>query len=428
MIGSGTSQFLPFSRFALLQQLSDHAGNDAETFEDIRQLLRQLALCQHQRFRQQLNVLKRNFLPFSPDRDTQVVIDYSPEQRQGMQGDLLGLLKTLLAQANYDRITADDLNDIFSATSPYGLQLKVDLSEYEQMLLYARGHCTIEKTYRHWKTLFLKKHAVALPIYQRLFLLLKLKPAEARLDEIMQKEGVSRRKAEKELAHYRQNLPDNISGEHIIIKLFKNIPQADLEMLFPNTEIKLKPFDKLKLGVTAGGGTVGSITATATKLAAAANPAAAAAALAGLAGVVFRQVSKFFGQRTKYMMTLAQNLYFHNLANNRAALTLLVDRAEEEMFKNSALAWFILHRDGAADNTAALRQRVETFVHEAFGMAVSFDVDAAIGYLRDIGLIEHDRLAAVPAATGCRILETEWQASLQQALEEDASSLEDIEA
>ncbi len=406
------SQFLPFSRFALLQRLREQPQwrEDETTVE---RFLRQFAALQHQHFRQQLHGLKRNFLPFSPDRDTQVFIDYADQQREQMQHELLGALKQLLEQANYDRITADDLDRLFSEASPYGLQLKVDLTEFAQMLLYSRGHDEVEKSYRHWKTLFLKKHVITLPVYQRLFLLLKLKPAETRIGEIMQKEGIERKKAEKRLERYRQNLPDNVSGDHIIIKLFKNIPQADLEMLFPNTQVKLKPFDKLKLGVTAGGGTIGSVTATATKVAAAANPMAAAGALAGLAAVVFRQVSKFFGQRTKYMMTLAQNLYFHNLANNRAALTLLVDRAEEEMFKNSLLAWFILYRDGAAESENALRQRIEDFIHETFGLSVAFDIEAAISSLRQAGLIDAEQLAVVSPAEGCRILEAKWLGLLE---------------
>ncbi len=405
--------FLPLSRFALLEALRDEPQWPAQG----ERLVRLLGAVQHQRFRDRLNALKRAFLPFSPDRDTRVFIDYADKERRALQQQLRTLLVELLNEANYEEITAADLDRLFSAASPYGLELKVDLSEYEEMLLYARGHDQVEKQYRHWKTLFLKRHRTILPVYQRLFLLLKLKPEAQRIDEIMQRENVGRKKAEKKLARYRANLPDNISNDHIIVKLFKNIPQADLEMLFPNTQVKLKPFDKIKLGITAGGGTVGSITATATKLASAANPMAAAAALAGLAGVIFRQVMKFFGQRTKYMMTLAQNLYFHNLANNRAALTLLADRAEEELFKNSLLAWFLLHRNGPADDAAALKARAEKYLDERFGLHADFDVEAATAALRDAGLLANHRLDAVPVEEACRILDQKWRQALQAELE-----------
>ncbi len=417
--------FLPISRFALLAQLRQQAPDDAVAKQHER-LFHLLAAWQHQSYRSRLNALKKAFLPFSPDRDTQVFLRHDAEQLEQLQRQLLELLTGLLAEANYHEITAADLDRIFSAASPYGLALKVDLSEYEEMLLHARGEDRKEKSFRHWKTLFLKKHHAAVPVYQRLFLLLKLKPVATRIEEIMRTEQVDRKKAEKKLQRYRANLPDNISDDHIIIKLFKNIPQADLEMLFPNTQVQLKPFDKLKLGITAGGGTIGSVTATATKVATATNPMAAAGALAGLAGVVFRQVMKFFGQRTKYMMTLAQNLYFHNLANNRAALTLLTDRAEEETFKNTLLAWSVLDRDGPADDPEQLRRLVEAFIAENFGLRVDFDIDAALAGLREAGLLANDRLAALPPDEACRILERKWRAAQPDAPEPEED--EDSEA
>ena len=44
-----------------------------------------------------------------------------------------------------------------------------------------------------------------------------------------------------------------------MLKLFQNVPRADIEMLFPNTKVEFKLLDKLKLGLTAGGGTVAGL-------------------------------------------------------------------------------------------------------------------------------------------------------------------------
>jgi len=429
MSDTTSEHFLPVSRFALLAKLREAGQWDEDEQASCEQLYQYLSLWKHQTFRRELQLLKRSFLPFSPDRDTHAILDYSAEESATLQQTLLSHLQSLLQQANYTAITLDDLQQIFNVDSPYGLQLKVDLSEFDEVLLYARGSQQVTKSIRHWKSLFLKKVPIEVPVYQRLFLLLKLKPAETRISEIMRNEAVGEKKARKKLRRYRENLPDNISGDHIIIKLFKNIPRADLEMLFPNTQVKLKTFDKLKLGITAGGGTIGSVTATATKLAAAANPTTAAAALAGLVGVVFRQVMKFFGQRTKYMMVLAQNLYFHNLANNRAALTLLTDRAEEEAFKNTLLAYFILHQQGAAADKAELQQRTENFIRDAFAVSIRFDVDSAITSLRDDKLITNDKkLQAIPPAAACQQLEMHWQNHIKTLIQPDNNDEDALEA
>ena len=36
-----------------------------------------------------------------------------------------------------------------------------------------------------------------------------------------------------------------------LLKMFRNVPRADLEMLFPNTEVRMKTIDKLMIGVPA---------------------------------------------------------------------------------------------------------------------------------------------------------------------------------
>ena len=48
-----------------------------------------------------------------------------------------------------------------------------------------------------------------------------------------------------------------------VLKLFRNVPAADLEMLFPNTEVRIKPLDMLLIGVLAA---VGGIVVWMTKL------------------------------------------------------------------------------------------------------------------------------------------------------------------
>ena len=36
-----------------------------------------------------------------------------------------------------------------------------------------------------------------------------------------------------------------------LLKLFQNVPKADLEMLFPNTRVRMRTIDKLLIGVPA---------------------------------------------------------------------------------------------------------------------------------------------------------------------------------
>lgn len=47
-----------------------------------------------------------------------------------------------------------------------------------------------------------------------------------------------------------RNHPDLLPGR-VMIKLFQNVPEADLEMLFPNTQVAMRWSDRLLIGVPA---------------------------------------------------------------------------------------------------------------------------------------------------------------------------------
>ena len=227
----------------------------------------------------------------------------------------------------------------------------------------------------------------------------------------------------------RAHLPKAASSDHIYLKLFKQLPQDDIEMLFPNIKVQFKLFDKLKLAATAGGGTLASMFATVTKVAAATNPIALVAALGGLIGVIARQVMSFFNTRNRYMMMLAQNLFFHNLANNRGVLTLLVDRAEEEDVKEDTLLYYFLTEAGSEPKDAEeVRAKIEAFLFDQFRLDVAFDVDDAAGRLIRDGLVHRDpqgRLIALDPDAACAHLEARWRSCLSDSVLTDKETADE---
>ena len=127
-----------------------------------------------------------------------------------------------------------------------------------------------------WQKFYLREQ-IDIPFFQRLFLLFKLKPLEKRVHEVMRTQKLSRREAEKIVKRERAGMPPEVKRNCIYMKLFKNIPRSDLEMVFPNTRVRFRFFDKLRLGATAGGGWVSALFGAAGKIALlATNPIAAA--------------------------------------------------------------------------------------------------------------------------------------------------------
>ena len=104
--------------------------------------------------------------------------------------------------------------------------------------------------------------------------------------------------------------------------------------------------------------------------------------------MIFRQVMGFFNTRNRYMMMLAQNLYFCSLANNHGALTLIADSAEEEDVKEDMLLYAFLARSPShRDALPALREEISDFLRERCGADVDYDAEDALRRVKEDGLV-----------------------------------------
>jgi hypothetical protein len=388
---SPEERFIPVTRHDLLDRLSRPEVWGKEV-EEIRTLFRVLVHWRRLEYSERQRQLVRDYHPFNPDADMKGE-PLTEAHRQERQREFLRHIRHLLERGNYIEIPNESIPRLIAEQNPYGIELKVDLSEFEELLIYYRGQTsTIVKPNRldAWVR---RKKPVSLPIYQRLFVLLKLKPIELRLREIMKAENVDEKKAAKILRKLRKTLPSTVTGELIYLKLFKFIPRSDLEMLFPNTRVMLKSFDKLRLGITAGGGTTAGVVGTVSKLTAATaiGPVGWAVALAGLAGIIFRQVTSVFNARTQYMIELNRKLYFHSIANNRSVLAMLTEGGEEEDVKEEALLYtFLVNHPVHESELQHIKEGIEHFLSDAYGIKINFDMNDALARLAEDGLVKKD--------------------------------------
>jgi hypothetical protein len=179
--------------------------------------------------------------------------------------------------------------------------------------------------------------------------------------------------------------PDEPKVNPISIKVFKNIPMADLEVVYPDKKLKMRPFDKTVL--------------TLVVLAAAITGIVKAGGDEGGSGIVtmfvifgvvlLKTVTGFLRTRVKYIAKIAQDLYERNLDSNMGVLQYLVDSVEEQEFKESFLAYLLLVQQGAVMDANGkvpkgltnedLDGTVENFLKENFDdLEVDFDCDGAL--------------------------------------------------
>ncbi len=415
---SRREKFLPVTRFALFDRLSSpSAWHDGEAAE-VRRFFRYLNYWRRQQYNAMLLELEQAYEPFDPDSDLLVTRTFTQGERLQMQARVIALMEKILTQANYERIDPSDVEVILTRESHYGLDLYVDLKAFDEILLFYRGAGTLRERRRSLKKL-LRGEEFEIPVYRRLFILFKLKPFAARVQEIMTEQKISRREAERIVKRMRALLPAQVTDGNIYMKLFKNIPRADMEMIFPNTIIRFRLLDKIKLGVTASGGLGMGAFGAAGKLALLlSNPVAAAGAIVGLGGVAFRQAMNFVNQKQRYMVVMARNLYFHSMADNRGVMVELADRAAAEDVKEEMLLYTVLAKEPAnRRDLPEIDKAIERYMRSTFGIDVDFDLDDALSRLMADGIVREaadGTLVTLPPAEAAKHLDDMWDVFLDR--------------
>ena len=408
-------RFLPITRFALRDRLTRPQAWAPGQAPEAERFFLYLDYWRRQTYNAQLHELEQAYEPFSPDSDLLMTRQFTDEERRGLQRRVVDEMRGLLVRANYTEISKDQVELILTRDSYYGLDLFVDLNAFEELLIFYRGAVN-RKDQRRSLRKFGRKEEFEVPIFQRLFVLFKLKPIEVRVQELMSRERLSRSEAERAIRKLRSLIPASVKEDNIYMKLFKNLPRSDVEMIFPNTRVKFRLLDKIKLGVTSSSAFGVGIAGAAGKIAAgtlvATNPVALAGTVAGIGGVAVRQAMAFMNQRQKYMVVMAQNLYFHSMADNRGVMIKLAMRAAEEDVKEEMLLYSVLAKETAnRRDLQAIDSAIEQWMMSSFGLNVDFDIDDALGRLLADGIVTEEQdgtLRTMPPREAALHIDRKW--------------------
>ncbi len=404
-------RFIPIGRQKIVKDLlAAYHWNDKER-QGFKEFCKIFIALYHHKFHKYSESLKHCYMSFNPDNDHLVEKDNNEDKKEILQ-QLTDEIVKLLNHGNYEVLDKPALETAMTADSYYGLKVYVDLDDFEQLVVYYRGSSMREEYKRTWTRLFFKKKKIEIPIYKRLFLMVKFKKEDERVKELVA-EGETEKRARKFVKKSRKNLPDEFSEKHIFLTLFKNLPRSDLAMLFPNQQVRLKLFDKIRLALAGGAGTIFGIFSIIVKVGTAiVNPIALVAAFIGFVVIIVRQIIGIFTQRTKYMMTLSRNLHFHALDNNFGVINSLVDVAEEEEAKEAILAYYFLYTQADRNHTQeSLDREIEKYLKDKYDADIDFEVSDGIRKLREEGILTEENggfLKVSDLKTACVCMDDKW--------------------
>ena len=326
--------------------------------------------------------LKDAYAPLDPDADTRVVKEL---RKDSAPRDLIETLGQVLDRANYEKVTEKGLQKALRSSSLFQVRLYVDLNDFEEVLLYTRGASKREETLREFFGLWPRK--VRFTNFERVVLYIRFK------DDVDADSA----------------LGDCPPGS-TMLKLFQNVPEADLEMLFPNIRVGMRMLDRLMIGVPAlvSGGLVLTTKMGATLLLLGSlfgfwlglstepvqlDKAALLALLAGtgaLLGYLWKQYRNFRNRKLKYTQALTENLYFKLLDNNAGVIYRILDDAEESECKESMLAYYFLLAEGEPMTAAELDQAIEGWFAERWQCRLDFEINDALHKLQLLNLARAD--------------------------------------
>ena len=372
----------------------------------------------HLEFHARLEALKDAYAPLARDPDTRTVRAFEDRERAAARRRLAVELRRLLDAANFEPVDRDELRRAFDEESLLELRLEVDFDDFDDVLVFRRGATLREEELTRW--LGLRKRTVAFTNYEKVLLFVTYKDTE---------ELAARGRTGEDLP---------FEPGSTVIKLFQNVPRADLEMLFPNAEVRMRSLDKLLIGVPA---LISGVLVLATKLLATlglllllvgfwlglrdepveldeATLVTLGAGLGALAGYLSRQFSKFKNRKLEFMNTLAHHLYFRNLDNDAGVFHHLLDSAEESEVKEALLGWHFLRVASRPLTISELERTIEAWFAASRGCRLNFEVDDSVAKLQRLRLVEQrdgDRLAAVPIDVAIRRLEERWTGAFADA-------------
>jgi hypothetical protein len=394
-------RFIPFRRRDIVEMCLQRNRLSAEA-DDFRQLSYMLGQIFHFEFHQVIEALKNAYTDLDPDSDMR-----NPDLGEARQTEsFVQLLDGLLEKANYERVTESELNQALVESSLFKIRLHVDFDDFSEVSLFARGVSLRKEALPTW--FGLRSKTVEFTNYDRVVVYIRIRD---------------------DYRHSKQDFASCRAGA-TLLKLFRNVPRADLEMLFPNTRVRMRLLDKLLIGVPAlvSGGIVlttklgaslvllGSLLGYwlgVSKQPAELNQAGIMVLLAGVAalgGYLWKQFNNFKNRKLRFMQALTQNLYFKNLDNNAGVFHRLANDAEEEESKEAILAYYFLLTSEDPLSRAELDRAVESWFESSWQCAVNFEIDDALHKLLTLGLVTESggRFSALSIDDGIRLLDQRW--------------------
>ena len=368
--------FIPFTREQITEMLLNNGELNADEVSKFEQFCLLIKSIYHFEFHTKLERLKSSYRIFSPD------VNLTPNELENtntskIEADLTSMLRQTLIDGNFEKVSKENLNAAMEKEGIFPISCQIDFDCFDYYEIYYQGSSTAKEEIKTWNPF--KKKEVEFNLYDRIVFFFKVKNEEFFHSD-------------------KKNTKPGITGK-IYIKFFRNIPESDLEMIFPNPKPEMKFIHKMQifLPLLAGLGVLIQKTIIGPYFDAGSNPLQEGlsygliAFLIVLGGYVLRTFLGYKNVVQSFLGEIAKSLYFKDKGNNQGVFNMLIDSAEEEECKEAMMAYYFLLSSNNKMSEETLDNAIEEWMEIKHKIKIDFEVDDAIKKLEEKELLSRDK-------------------------------------
>ncbi|MBT4066878.1 MAG: DUF3754 domain-containing protein [Euryarchaeota archaeon] len=383
-------QFIPVSREKVKQALLGKWQLDEDSSQKYSNLFKMFEVIWHHDMHHDLEDLKKGYDSMNPDSFED--INYN----QTNLSSFLEKLDEVMMDGNWLTITDEEIDEALEGEDILPISLDVRFDEFSSMKLYRLGDSYRETEI---KSLFgLKKETKNVRVFSNVLTVLEFKDEKWFMAERTRKK------------HYLGQ-----EGQGLHIRLFKDVPHLDMEVIFPNTSPSMRTLEKIKIGAPLVGGIVSLSMKYGPILFGSASGDTSLSLLGGLLTALGTYVLKTYTSyqktREKFRSAVAKDMYFKGIANNQSALTYMIDMAEEQEVKEAICAYMFVQESDVTMNEEELDEAIEEWLLRTFGHDIDFEVDDALAKLEKMNLLsvaDDGKLSVVSVENALVTLDDYW--------------------
>jgi hypothetical protein len=372
--------FIPFTREQITKMLLDKGKLDNDQFDKFEQFCLLLNSIYHFEFHRDLEELKSTYRNFNPD----VEITAKEEENfnfEKIEDKFNSALIRTLTEGNFEKVSNENLHAAMEEEGIFPVSCVIDFDVFEYYEIYFQGTRTSKEEIKTW--IPFKSKEIEFKLYDRIVFFYKVKNQEF---------------FESNPKKTKPGIPGKI-----YIKFFRNIPESDLEMMFPNPKPEMKFIHKMQifLPLLAGFGVLIQKTIIGPKFYnTGTNPLEEGlsfgnygliALLIVLGGYVLRTFLGYKNVVQSFLGEIAQSLYFKDKGNNQGVFSMLIDSAEEQECKEALMAYYFLLTTKKKMNQEQLDDNIEEWLDQDYDTKIDFEIDDALSKLEKLGLMSQDK-------------------------------------